>query len=401
MLIEFSFENFKCYKNQTTLRMEAASLDEHAETLIHSLGGKELLPIAAIYGPNGGGKSSVLQALLCLRNLVTTPYFIMRGGLQASRNTPCKPYAFDKDAKKEPTTFCIIFESGDHMYRYILATKNNKIEEEYLHRRKSGRGAQATIFERVGQSISLGSSLKKRRVNTDVDSAMPYLTFLAINYEIDSVDDAFSWFLSCSFLDYSQAASEDYFKEPENENDKKMLISALNAMDIDITDIRYLHEGNDYTRILLQHSAGEGGELELHEESNGTRKLINVIPSFITALREGTLVISDELDSKLHPKLLKYLIKLFTDKKSNPHGAQLIFTSHDMSTLNSKTFRRDEIWFAARAEDGSSSLYSLADIADIDGQRVRTTNAYDRQYLAGRYGADPYLYSMLDWSANE
>ena len=88
---------------------------------------------------------------------------------------------------------------------------------------------------------------------------------------------------------------------------------------------------------------------------------------------------------------------MFTNREINRNGAQLVFTSHDMTTLNSSVFRRDEIWFAAKTPEGPSTLYSLSDIADIDGKRVRTQNAYDRQYLAGRYGADPYLRSMLDW----
>ena len=96
-------------------------------------------------------------------------------------------------------------------------------------------------------------------------------------------------------------------------------------------------------------------------------------------------------------KLLRYIIRLFTSHVTNPRGAQLIFTLHDVLTLNSAVFRRDEIWFAAKSEEGSSRLYSLADIADVDGQRVRTHNAYDKQYLEGRYGADPYLSNMLGW----
>ncbi len=401
MLIEFTFENFKCYRDQATLQMEAAALEEHADTLAEGLGGRRVLPVAALYGPNAGGKSSVLQALMSLRSLVTIPYFVMRRGLKKAPSVACRPYAFDSEAKGEPTTFCVIFEQGDYTYRYILAMKGGEIEEEYLHRRKPGKGAQATIFERDSDGVALGSSLKRKRVNTDVDSAMPYLTFLATNYDIDSADEAFEWFLSCQFLDYSESSFEDYFIEPRSDAERDLLVAVLNAMDIDITDVRYVHEGDDRVRIFLRHSAGEGGELELDEESNGTRKLLNLVPAFMEALRDGALVVSDELDAKLHPKLFRFLIRMFTDRKINPNGAQLVFTSHDMSTLNSKVFRRDEIWFAARTEEGPSSLYSLADIADVDGRRVRTSNAYDRQYLAGRYGADPYLRSMLDWSADE
>lgn len=103
------------------------------------------------------------------------------------------------------------------------------------------------------------------------------------------------------------------------------------------------------------------------------------------------------LDAKLHPKLLRYIISLFTNREINKKGAQLVFTSHDMSTMKNDVFRRDEIWFAALDDNHSSELYSLYEIRKEDGKRINHTAAYDKQYLEGRYGADPYLRTMLDW----
>ena len=115
---------------------------------------------------------------------------------------------------------------------------------------------------------------------------------------------------------------------------------------------------------------------------------------------EGRLVIIDELDAKLHPKLLRYVISLFKNPGINMKGAQLLFTSHDMSTMKNTVFRRDEIWFAAENQEHGSELYSLYEIRREDNERVNYTAAYDKQYLEGRYGADPYLQNMLnggDW----
>ena len=112
------------------------------------------------------------------------------------------------------------------------------------------------------------------------------------------------------------------------------------------------------------------------------------------------MVIIDELDAKLHPKLLRYVISLFKNPKVNENGAQLLFTSHDMSTMKNTVFRRDEIWFAALNEMRSSEIYSLYEIRHEDNERVKSTAAFDKQYLEGRYGADPYLQNMLsggDW----
>ena len=136
-------------------------------------------------------------------------------------------------------------------------------------------------------------------------------------------------------------------------------------------------------------------ELPFSDESDGTRKLIAALPVILLALREGRLVIIDELDAKLHPKLLKYVISLFKNKDINKYGAQLLFTSHDMYTLKNTVFRRDEIWFAAENDAHESEIYSLHEIRGEDNERIKSTAAFDKQYLEGRYGADPYLRGML------
>ena len=136
-------------------------------------------------------------------------------------------------------------------------------------------------------------------------------------------------------------------------------------------------------------------EVSFTEESDGTRKLIAALPVILLALREGRLVIIDELDAKTHPKLLRYVVLLFKNKDINRHGAQLLFTSHDMSTMKNTIFRRDEIWFAADNESHKSDVYSLHEMRREDGSRIKNTATYDKQYLEGRYGADPYLRNML------
>ena len=115
------------------------------------------------------------------------------------------------------------------------------------------------------------------------------------------------------------------------------------------------------------------------------------------ALKRGSLLVIDELDSKLHPKLLRFIIMLFQNPDINKNGAQLIFTSQDVSIMKNDVFRRDEIWFAARDEDEASTLWSLSDIHEPNGNLVNKNAAFDRQYLSGRYGADPILDRLLYW----
>ena len=115
------------------------------------------------------------------------------------------------------------------------------------------------------------------------------------------------------------------------------------------------------------------------------------------------MVIIDELDAKLHPKLLKYVISLFKNKELNKYGAQLLFTSHDMYTLRNTVFRRDEIWFTQKSDQGVSELYSLADFKGENGDKIRKDEAYAKNYLLGRYGAIPKMknFSIAEGKDND
>ena len=113
--------------------------------------------------------------------------------------------------------------------------------------------------------------------------------------------------------------------------------------------------------------------------------------------RKCDIIIVDEIDSKLHPLLLKYIINLFTDPTINRNAAQLIFTSHDLSTMTNEIFRRDEIWFVAKGNKQDSQLYSLVEFKTEKGESVRKDASFNKQYLEGKYGADPYLHKIINW----
>jgi AAA15 family ATPase/GTPase len=169
----------------------------------------------------------------------------------------------------------------------------------------------------------------------------------------------------------------------------------MNDMGIGITGYRFDQQSNEfYLQRTLQDTLYA---LPFSSESDGTRKLFAALPVILMALKEGRLVIVDELDAKLHPKLLRYVIRLFTNPEINKNGAQLLFTSHDMSTMKNSIFRRDEIWFAALNSENSSEVYSLSELRKENNDPINNTAAYDKQYLEGRYGADPYLRNMLSW----
>ena len=396
MLCQFTFKNFKSYKDETIFDLQAAALPEFKETLITTKSAPDLVPVSAVYGPNGGGKSNLLQALSCVISTIVKPVHELgknRESIILQQKVDAIPFLFNEVSANEPTEFKLFFLIESNLYCYYIALKDNEVTAESLTRKSVTGKKAAELFDREKSKITLGYSINKRSINTDVNPKMPYLSFLAINYDIPEISKVMTWFESCIIRSYANPMVEHQIMLEKYTEYKNQFIQALNDMDIDITDYRY---DEDSKQLYMKRKLGKKEyELSFTEESDGTRKLIAALPVLLLALREGRLVIIDELDAKLHPKLLRYVILLFKNKEINRHGAQLLFTSHDMSTMKNSIFRRDEIWFAADNEAHESDVYSLHEMRNEDGSRIKNTATYDKQYLEGRYGADPYLRNML------
>ena len=401
MLCQFSVSNFKSYRDETVFDFQAANLPEFSNSLIRFEKTNELLPVGVIYGPNGGGKTNLLQALACLISTVVRPILSLettRTNIILHQTVDCVPFLLDDISKNKPTEFLIYFRTPKNEFQYYLSLLNDEIISESLSRKKIGGKKPAHIFDRERDNIILGSSINRRSINTAVNAKMPFLSFLAINYNIPVIAEVQEWFESCIIRNYANPHAEHSIMLAEDESIQKRIIMFLNDMGIDIDGYRFEPEEQElYIKRVIN---GKEYELPFREESDGTKKLIAALPMVLLALMEGRLVIVDELDAKLHPKLLRYLISLFKNPQINTKGAQLIFSSHDMSTMKNTVFRRDEIWFAAEDKEHASEIYSLYEIRREDNERVNNTAAYDKQYLEGRYGADPYLQNMLtggDW----
>ena len=396
MLCQFSFKNFKSYRDETVFDFQAANLPEFSDSLIVNSKTNPLLPVSVIYGPNGGGKSNLLQALSCLISTVVLPIINLkttRTSFIFHQAVDYAPFLLDENSKNDPTEFLLYFRTEENEFRYYLALLRDEVVAESLSRKRIGGKKPAHIFDREFGEITLGSSINKSSINTAVNAKMPYLSFLAINYNIPVITEVQEWFESCIIRNYANPQAEHQIMLAEDENIQKRILRFLNDMGIDIDGYRYDAEENEL--YIIRFINGKNYELPFDEESDGTKKLIAALPVILLALSEGRLVIVDELDAKLHPKLLRYIISLFKNPDVNKKGAQLVFTSHDMSTLKNSVFRRDEIWFAALDREHKSEIYSLHEIRREDNERVNNTAAYDKQYLEGRYGADPYLQNML------
>lgn len=403
MLCQFSVKNFKSIRDEMTFDMQAAAISEHEDRVIEDKDGELYLPVSAIYGPNGGGKSNVLEALHCLILKVLRPLYAAGDNAAAAicaGRTEIEPFAFLKETVKEPTRFELFFRTELAEYRYELITKKDVIEYERLDRIKLETRRRSALFERDTTGISLKGIFSKLKISDGLSDTLPLLTYLGITYAKNEViQDILNWFrYRIDFLNYGSPVQELHLAVAKSENVKQLMIDMIREMDLDIVDFRVEKREPGQIEIFTKHIVDDyETELNLYDESSGTQKIFGLLPFIAKSLLEGVTLVIDELDAKIHPVLLRYIIMMFHNKEVNKRGAQLIFTSHDLSTMNSEVFRRDEIWFAAKGKGQNTKLYSLVEFKNGKGDSVRKDARFDKQYLEGKYGADPYLRRIIDW----
>lgn len=402
MLCQFTVKNYKSIRDEVTLDMQAAAISEHEDRIIRDKDGEIFLPVSAIYGPNGGGKSNVLEALHTLAVKVLRPLYATGDNEERiflQKKIIIEPFAFSEETKSEPTEFEIFFRTELAEYRYILHVKREVVVYERLDRVKMDTGRRSALFER-GKEIMLKGAFAKLKISDELSETLPLLSYLGITYKKNEVvKDVLEWFeYRIDFLNYGNPMEELRMAVSSSEAVKHLMLQMIQEMDLDIVDFRVVKDENDRIDVYTKHMVeGRETELNLLEESSGTKKLFGLMPFIADSLLSGTTLVIDELDAKIHPVLLRYIIMMFSNMNINKKKAQLIFTSHDLSTMNSEVFRRDEIWFVAKGTTQNSQLYSLVEFKNEKGESVRKDAKFDKQYLEGKYGADPYLKRIIDW----
>ena len=404
MLCQFSVKNFKSIRDEIIFDMQAAAISEHTDRVIKDADDQLFLPVSSIYGPNGGGKSNVLEAIQTLGTMVLRPVYATKQNDSADykfNRYPVKPFMFSEEGKNNPTEFEIFFRTRMAEYKYTLHIKDGVVVNESLDRVKLETNRKSALFLRKGDEINLKGVFAKLRISEGLSRNLPLLSYLGITYmDNDVVADVMNWFEDgIDFLNYGNPFEELRMAIASSEEIKQLVLDMIREMDLNIENFRVEERENGRIEVFTQHVVdGFIAELTLSEESSGTKKLFGLLPFIAKSLVLGTTLVIDELDAKIHPVLLKYVIMLYNNMTINKHGAQLIFTSHDLSTMNNEVFRRDEIWFVAKGNNQNSKLYSLVEFKTGNGEVVRKDAKYDKQYLEGKYGADPYLRRIIDWS---
>lgn len=424
MLKEFRLANYRSIKNEQIFTMEACSpreVSEYPGHIIH-VGNQRLLKISSFYGPNGSGKTNLFNGILVLASVIkgvlikneafgddnyspcllcdeNNPYskfdiFFVRNGLELG-------YSLTIDLRK----LQLVQNSASG---FIKVIDTEIISEEFAYRKlnddsfttlytRNSKGIVSSELIRNSDLINSKHPLSKNSTfagyvlntfgpsNTD-PTLLPIVDFL---FEINSIIP-----LKKESAIFRFSKEQTILFEPYLEKTKQL----LNGLDIGIKGIRFKEVDSGIYCLVLDRVTKDGKEfsIQLNSESSGTRKIVNIILD-VLSISESAIFIADDFDAHLHPKLIRTIIELFTSEENK--NKQLIFNSHDITNMNNHVFRRDEIWFATRdRNDYSTNYLPLSNIVDYKGNMVRKDAVYGKQYLEGKYGADPFIKKGLEWN---
>jgi predicted ATPase len=400
MLIEFRVENHRSLRDEQVLTLAAAKrVGDPSDPRPRTVTGYEekLLPAAVIYGANASGKSNVLSALGFMQEAV----LLSHRKWEPDGGVPRSPFAWG-EKRNEPSMFEVTFLVENVKYVYGFFVNDEAVEEEWLFAWPKHR--KQVWFEREGTRFKFGEHLRgPNEVVKEVTRPNALFLSVAAQHQHTQLVPIFSWFgennfatVGVRFYPLSTRIAVSLFPTDEDKAFAQLVLPLLKAADVGIVDIK-----NETTekggligpRVFCQHKPGDDNSwLDLKEESQGTITLFRIAAPVFDALKQGALLLIDELELSLHPLLGLALVRLFNNPESNPKSAQIVFTTHDTNllgtTLGESPLRRDQIWFTEKDKEGATVLYPLTDY------KPRKAENLERGYLLGRYGAIPFLGDM-------
>lgn len=408
MLIQFRFQNFKSFRDDTILDLSATKITEHGDHVV-ALGNEKLLPVAAVFGANASGKSNVIEAFRFMATYVLESF--MYGGdrekekIEKLRPTP---FLFNTTSQEAESSFEVYFVGAgsrdEKTYNYGFALNREGITEEWFNTKAKTAPNYRRIFYRSKTELDLPGISKKRQENILLALEKETLVVsLGAKLKIDVLKTVRDWFYDLNFADFSDPIENVFLSSriPQGFSKDKLVqrstVSYLSSFDPSIIDfqVEVLKEDEDVSRVKINavHRTQDGGTaaIPLEQESSGTLKMFALYPSLQDTMEKGSVLVVDELNARLHPLLVRSFLLTFLNLEINTNHAQIIFATHDAWQLSNNLLRRDEIWFTEKDEDGASCLYSLADFVDEDGTKIRKDENYEKNYLLGKYGAIPTL----------
>lgn len=413
MLVEFSVSNWRSIKNKQTFSMvksQGEELEESNTTDPEAKATGKLLNSAVIYGANASGKTNLISALATMKKIIVKSSSSQRGD-----KIPVTPFSFDRN--KEPTEFEVIFVVNKVRYQYGFSVTSERVHDEWLFAFPNGRAQvwYQRAYDRDGNKYSwfFGKYfVGQKSVWQSATRENSLFLSTAIQLNSSQLSPVYDWFydkLQCVGISgVTNSFTAEYSMKGSN---KEKVINFLKNADLSIDDIAvkaeefdvsYLPddlpdevkgkiakdlEGHKAYDIKMTHTTSDGlmAEFDIDEESSGTQKVYSLSGPWFDTFESGCVLVIDELNTSLHPKVVKYLISLFHDKNVNRKNAQLVTTTHDTSILSNEVFRRDQIWFAQKDEHQVTEIYPMTDFSP------RATENWEVGYRRGKYGAVPFI----------
>ncbi|MCC5608290.1 ATP-binding protein [Nostoc sp. CHAB 5834] len=421
MLVDFTVENYRSIKEPVTLsavaqkqsdrqtsqssKRKRVKSDHEIAPGYHVEGWDiELLPVLAIFGANASGKSNVIQALDYLLLIMVYGTQEVVKFQRILKYAKLDPFKLDSISAQKSTRFELRTLFNNNIYTYSLViNKNNIISEDLdyalnktkrtrrlFHRQwdesnkkfiwKTGddfAGAHNQLQDSIRENELFISTLGKLKVDV-IESLLRWLKarWVGINLGNEMYD-----ITSITLLQGTDhPIANEIFEEALTIVRK--FDTGLSRIDM----VKKYDDPSDYN-IYAVHNTHDGNEIQwlFDEESLGTQRLFNLAFQIVVVMKIGGLIIVDELGTNIHPNIVKSIIKIFQNPKTNPRNAQLILTSHDNTLQRNNLLRRDQIWFTQKRPDQSTELYPLTDF------HVRNDLAIDKAYLDGRFGAVPFI----------
>lgn len=398
MLVNFSFKNFRSFRDEMTLSMEAANIQELSFALMKG-GDSEMLPVAVMYGANSSGKSNVLKALKAMRDVL-----LHSVKLNPKDKLDADPFMLDLSSQKEPTSFEIQFIIGESRYRYGFDYTVNGIVAEWLYEKRVGE-REFELFLRSGSEFKISKTRFAEGIGKETATPANRL-FVSLVAQLNGkvAQSILDWFSDIEYMSgmdgkgYAGRTLEMLFLNQSGSNEIRSFFESANLgfSELDV-DRDTLDAGKMKSETVHRFYDADGNLAGVRNfqtdkmESEGTKKMIEIAGPIFDAILNGKILIVDELDAKLHPFLTRKIIGLFMDKSVNNKGAQLIFATHDTNLLNLQYLRRDQIWFTEKDKTNSTELYSLVEFRDEAGKKVRNDRSIEKDYINGRFGAIPFM----------
>lgn len=433
MIIQLSVKNYRSFKDNSILSLVATNYDkdtrEEDNIFLDEKYKLRLLKSAVVYGANAGGKSKFIEALIFMRQ------FILSSSKDSQKGEPIavEPFRLNSETIKLGSEFEIIFTLNSERYRYGFEVNNEKIIAEWLYYKPKTK--EIELFYRDYQDITTKIAKANLLIKEGLirDNAL-FLSVLA-QFNDKTAESILEWFKKITAISGLQEEGylHDTMQMTKDKVQKERILAFLKNADIGIDDFklkkhdfkelnidetdldneaktalkRYnslkkeIFKEERFSDVITFHKQfDENGKYKSdiqfslkEDESSGTRKFFALIGLILKTIDKGSVLFVDELDSKLHPNLVCKIVSFFNSKKLNPNNAQLIFNTHDTNLLSSGLFRRDQIWFTQKDKFGATKLYSLA---DFKTDEVRKNEAFEDNYIRGKYGAVPFLGDFED-----